>query len=435
MILYSLLIVDWYPWIALLFTVFSFCFSGTETALTSLGRLETERLLARKKPWRKMLKIWMNQPERILILILIGNNIANIVASSLVTLWAEQYYPAWISIIIGVFTFVVIFFAEVLPKIFARQFAEDLAPIGLGFLYWVSKPLAPATWLMERLSRFLIWALGFDLSKSVYRPFSEEEVTQTIELATIQGGLDPETGEALSNLMEFPDLRARDVMTPKSKVKSLNMKMNLDEVTKFIAQESFSRYPVFRDGFDDMVGTIHVKDLLNTMQKGGVMIATNWTRAIRRPYFVSEISALGEILRDMKRWGTHLALVRNETGVITGLLTLEDLIEEIVGDIRDEHDDPSDAGFEGPMGGPRVLSGDTSIIDFNERFDENLPLESGYSTLNGYILKKTAGTLPPVGTLIFDGPYTFKILEVNEKGIPVIEVLEIEDPSSGMGAP
>lgn len=377
-----------------------------------------------------MLKVWVHQPERILILILIGNNISNIIASSLITLWAEQFYPLWISLIIGAFTFVVIFAAEVLPKIFSRQFAESLAPVALSFLYWVSKPIAPLTWAMEQMSRFVIWALGFDLGKSVYRPFSEEEVTQTIELATIQGGLDPETGEALSNLMDFPDLRARDVMTHKVKVKALNMKMSLDEVMKFIAQESFSRYPVYRDGFDDMVGTIHVKDLLNTMQKSGAIVAANWTRAIRRPYFVSEISALGEILRDMKRWGTHLALVRNETGVITGLLTLEDLIEEIVGDIRDEHDDPSDAGFEGPMGGPKVLSGDISIIDFNERFDENLPLEESYSTLNGYVLKKTGGTLPPVGTLIFDGPYTFKILEISNKGVPLFEVLEVEDKSA-----
>lgn len=409
----------------------SFCFSGTETALTSLGRLENERLLGQKRPWRKMLKIWINQPERILILMLIGNNISNMTASSLITLWVEQFLPTYISIMVGLFTFIFIFFAEVLPKVFARQYAETVAPFCFSFLYWVSKPLSPATWAMEHLSRFVIWLLGFDLGKSVYRPFSEEEVTQTIELATIQGGLDPETGEALSNLMEFPDLRARDVMTHKVKVKALNMKMTLDEVMKFIAHESFSRYPVFREGFDDMVGTIHVKDLLSTMQKSGAMIAANWTRAIRRPYFVSEISSLGEILRDMKRWGTHLALVRNETGVITGLLTLEDLIEEIVGDIRDEHDDPSDAGFEGPMGGPKVVSGDISVIDFNERFDENLPLEEGYSTLNGYILKKTGGTLPPVGTLIFDGPYTFKILEVSNKGVPLFEIMEIDDTSLG----
>ncbi len=403
----------------------SFCFSATETALTSLGRLETERLLAPKTRWRKILKIWVHQPERILILMLIGNNIANIISSSLITLWVEEFYPSHITLTIAVFTFVFIFTSEVLPKIFSRQYAENVAPYCLSFLFIVSKPLKPLTWTMERLSRFVIWALGFDLSKSVYRPFSEEEVTQTIELATIQGGLDAETGEALSNLIDFPDLRARDVMTPKSKVKPLNMRMSLEDVMRTIAQESFSRYPVYREFFDDMVGTIHVKDLIGTIQKGAT--GANWTRAIRRPYFVSEISSLGEILRDMKRWGTHLALVRNETGVVTGLLTLEDLIEEIVGDIRDEHDDPSDAGFEGPMGGPKVVQGDISIIDFNERFRENLPLEESYSTLNGYVLRKTAGALPPVGSLIFDGPYTFKILEINDKGIPLFEVLEVDE--------
>jgi putative hemolysin len=418
--------VDLFPWFALFFMALVFCFSATETALTSLGRLEIERLLARKKSWRKVLKVWVNQPERILILILIGNNIANILASSLVTLWAQEYLPSMLSLSIGIFTFIFIFFAEVMPKVFARQYAEAMAPSCLNFLFWVEKPLTLLTWTMERLSRLMIWALGFDLGKSVYRPFSEEEVTQTIELATIQGGLDPETGEALSNLIDFPDLRARDVMTPKSKVKTLNMRMSLDDVIKFISQETFSRYPVFRESFDDMVGTIHAKDLLGTIHKG--MTGGNWTRAIRRPYFVSEISSLGEILRDMKRWGTHLALVRNETGVVTGLLTLEDLIEEIIGDIRDEHDDPSDAGFEGPMGGPKIISGDVTVIDFNERFAENLPLEESYSTLNGYILRKTGGKLPPVGTLIFDEAYTFKVIEVNDKGIPLFEVLELGAP-------
>lgn len=113
-------------------------------------------------------------------MILVGNNLATILASSFVTLWAENYFPALLSVVIGVFTFVLIFASEIVPKIFARQYAEEIAPFCLSYLNLVSKPLYPATWALERLSRLLIWALGFDLSKSVYRPFSEEEVTQTI---------------------------------------------------------------------------------------------------------------------------------------------------------------------------------------------------------------------------------------------------------------
>ncbi len=412
--------------IVIVCSLLSFVFSAAETALTTLGRLATDRLLAQEKKWKRLLKIWIFQPERILIMILVGNNVSNIIASSLMTLWAEDIYTGYVPYVIGVFTFLVIFCAEVLPKIFARQFAEELAPAALSFLYYASKPLFPLTWLLENSSRFAIWALGLDLSKSVYRPFSEEEVTQTIEMATIQGGLDPETGEALSALMEFPDLRARDVMTPRAKIKALHVGMSLDEVLRFISQNAFSRYPVYQESLDGVIGIIHVKDLMSSLQRGGMV--GSWTRAVRRPYFVSELALLGEILRDMKRWGSHLAVVRNETGVVTGVLTLEDLIEEIVGDIRDEHDDPSEAGHEGPIGGPKVVSGEMTIVDFNERFSGMLPISESYSTLNGYILRKCGGAIPAVGTLIFDEDFTFKIIELGDRGVPSFEVLDVRSP-------
>ena len=416
-------VVDWRLWTVIVCSMMSFLFAGAETALTSLGRLETERLLGIDRKWRKTLKVWIYQPERILIMVLVGTNLFNILASSMLTLWAEQYYPRFLSLAIGGFTFVVIFCAEVLPKVFARQFAESVAPYAFGFLFYASIPLFPVTWVFEQLSRVVIWALGFDLSKSFYKPFSEEEVTQTIELATIQGSIDAETGEALTNLMDFPDLRARDVLTPRSKTKALHVRMTLDDVMRFMSQNGFSRYPVYRENFDDIIGIIHVKDLLSTLQRGG--LGGSWTRAIRRPYFVSELASLGEILRDMKRWGTHLAVVRNETGVVLGLLTMEDLIEEIVGEIRDEHDDPSDGGLEGPIGGPKVVQGDMSIIDFNEKFGGLLPIQESYSTLNGYILRKCGGSLPAVGSLIFDEDFTFKITGVDEHGLPSFEVLDI----------
>jgi putative hemolysin len=216
-------------------------------------------------------------------------------------------------------------------------------------------------------------------------------------------------------------------MTPRAKIKALHVGMSLDEVLRFIAQNAFSRYPVYQDGLDSVIGIIHVKDLMSSLQRGGMI--GSWTRAVRRPYFVSELALLGEILRDMKRWGSHMAVVRNETGVVTGVLTLEDLIEEIVGDIRDEHDDPSEAGLEGPIGGPKVIKGDMTIVDFNERFSGMLPISESYSTLNGYILRKCGGALPVVGTLIFDEDFTFKIVEVGEHGVPSFEVLDVRSPN------
>jgi putative hemolysin len=128
----------------------------------------------------------------------------------------------------------------------------------------------------------------------------------------------------------------------------------------------------------------------------------------------------------MRRWGTHLALVRNETGILTGLLTMEDLIEEIVGDIRDEHDEPAEAGAAGEraMGGPRLVNGEIPIIDFNDHYNASLPLDVSYSTLNGYLLSKTGGEIPPIGSLIFAEDVTFRVHSVSESGIATVEIID-----------
>jgi CBS domain containing-hemolysin-like protein len=210
-------------------------------------------------------------------------------------------------------------------------------------------------------------------------------------------------------------------MTPRLKVQAISIAWTLEETMKFIAQDGHSRYPVVRNSLDELVGILLVKDILAHIQKGA---PGSWTRAVRRPYFVSELATLGTILRDMKRWGTHLALVRNETGVLTGLLTLEDLIEEIVGEIRDEHDDPVDGGGDRAMGGPSLVSGEIPILDFNERYQCALPMDVSYSTLNGYLLSRTGGQIPPVGTMIFGDDVTFRIHSVSESGIATVQVID-----------
>jgi CBS domain containing-hemolysin-like protein len=252
-------------------------------------------------------------------------------------------------------------------------------------------------------------------------PMSEEDISHTIELATREGGIDQATGEVLSNLIEFPDRLAMHVMTPRSKVAALSVSWSWEQVLRYVSVDGHSRYPVYRNNMDHIVGILLVKDLFKEIQKPS---PGSWTRRIRRPYYVSEMNPLGNILRDMKRWGTHMALVRNESGVITGLVTLEDLIEEIVGDIRDEHDDPSEAGHEQALGGPRMVSGEIPIVDFNDHYDLSLPVDSAYSTLNGYLLMRTGGQIPAPGTLIIDDEVTFRILSISDQGIATVELIE-----------
>ena len=408
----------------------SFFFSASETALSSLGKLEVQSIMARGG-WRsKVIQSWVRDPGRVLITILVANNIVNHLASFVFALWASRRFTSWsTTVALGAFTFVFIIGSEIVPKLLARNSALQSAPFAMRFLQFAGILIFPVTYVAHKVSSGIVFLSG-RVGREHRTVISEEELTHTIEIATKEGGIDRETGEVLSNLMDFPDLLARDIMTPRLKIQALSIGSSLEEAMRFIAADGHSRYPVVRSSLDELVGVVLVKDFLAHLQKGA---QGSWTRVVRRPYFVSEMAALGTILRDMKRWGTHLALVRNETGVLTGLLTLEDLIEEIVGEIRDEHDDPAEGGGERAMGGPWLVSGEIPILDFNDKYNASLPMDVTYSTLNGYLLSKTGGQLPPVGTLIFGDDVTFRVHSIADNGITTVQIIAHANASAQRG--
>jgi CBS domain containing-hemolysin-like protein len=391
----------------------------SETALTSLGKLEVTKIIKEGGKNSRLLQAWLRNPSRVLVVMLVGNNVANIVCSSLVTLWAEQYFPLSFSYVLGVFTFLFILFAEIMPKVIAKQLAIPITPYAMRFLNFISVTIFPVIWVIQHIIHFLTKILQLP-SSELNKPLSEEEITHTIEMATRQGGLDKETGAALSNLIDFPDLKARDIMTPRSRIKAVSMAWSFQEVLQYASNDGHSRYPVYSRSLDDIVGFLLTKDLFACFYKQNV----HWTRMMRRAYFVSEFESLGFILKNMKRKGIHLAVVRNETGVVTGLLTFEDLIEEIVGQVRDETDDPEEAGLEAAMGAPRMVNGEIPIVDFNEIYKTNLSLGDSYSTLNGYLLERSGGSLPEAGTLIIDDEVTFRIHSISDVGIATVEVIK-----------
>jgi putative hemolysin len=412
--------MDWMLLVVVTGLGFSFLFSGSETALSSLGRLEAQRLMAEGGQNARLVQRWVRDPNGFLVTVLVGNNLANAAATSLFAIWAASSHPQTASILILGMTLFMILFAEILPKIIARGTALSVAPFAVRFLTLVHYVLWPISKSVRKISAGLAFASGMP-GREARKPISEDELSHTIEIAAKEGGIDHETGEALSNLIDFPDRVARDIMTPRQRVQAVSIKWSQDQVVRFLSADGHSRYPVVRESLDELVGVLLVKDILSHIHKGS---PGSWTKVVRRPYLVSELAPLGSILRDMKRSGTHLAIARNETGVVTGLLTLEDLIEEIVGEIRDEHDDPGEAGLEAAMGGPRLVNGEISILDFNDRFDVSLPMDITYSTLNGYLLTKTGGALPPLGTLIVDDEVTFRIHAVSDSGIATVEVLD-----------
>lgn len=412
--------MDWELWVVVACVGLSFLFSASETAITSLGRLEIQTLVARGGRSGRLAHNWARHPSRFLTTVLVGNNVVNTVASSMLTVWVKERHPTSLSATIALFTVFFIVFSEITPKVLARQFSLALSVPALGFLKTFSYVVAPMNFLMIPISRLISVVTGRP-GGDIYKPLTEEELEQTIQMATKEGGIDRATGEVLSNLMGFQDQIARDIMVARTKIQAIPVHWSQEQALRFIAADGHSRYPVVRNSLDDVVGVVLVKDLLAHIQRAA---PGSWTRVIRKPYWISEMTPLGAVLRDMKRAGTHLALVRNETGVLTGIVTLEDLLEEIVGNIRDEHDDPSEAGFENAIGGPILVTGEMPIVDFNDRYRMSLPVEGSYSTLNGYLLQRTGGQIPPIGTLVFADDVTFRVHAVSDAGVATLEILD-----------
>lgn len=412
--------VDWEVLVVIACTFVSFLFSASETALTSLGRLEVQSILTRGGRDARLIRRWIRDERRYLTTVLVGNNVANILGSSLLTFWATREHGDDLSAIIGTFTVVIIMFAEILPKLWANEWSSRIAPYAMVYLSGVDMCLRPVTYLIQKITSRLVMTSGMP-GRELHQPISEAELEETILIATKGGGIDRETGAALANVIDFSDRLARDVMIPRDRIQAVSVASGQDELLRFVSHDGHSRYPIYRGSLDNVVGLLLVKDLMGHLAR---TTPGSWTRVVRRPYFISELTPLGTVLRDMKRQGAHLALVRNETGVVTGLLTLEDVIEEIIGDIRDETDDPSAAGGDGVLGGPRIVNGEIPIVDFNGRYRARLPMDGGFSTLNGYLLARTGGTLPPVGTMVFGDDVTFRIHGVSDRGIASVEVID-----------
>ncbi len=404
-------------WIVVICGVLSFAFSGSETSLTSLGRLEAGALMAEGGEKGKLIARWVRDQKKFLMTILIGNNVANIVGSSLLTIWASRYFPDHLSLVVAVYTGIVIIAIEILPKLWGAEWSSKVAPYALRFLMVIDSFLKPVTWLVDQVTKPFVaprrgrdpWAIG------------EEDLENTIEMARKGGRVDNATIEALANLIDFKDRFARDIMVPRSKIQALSVSATQDEIFRFIVADGHSRYPIFNGTLDNIVGILVVKDLLAHIQKGGTGL---WTRMVRKPFYVTDLTSLGVVLKRMRRLGSHQALVRNETGLLVGLLTLEDILEEIVGEIRDEGDDP-EPSEEGTLSGSNIVSGEIPILDFNSIFKASLPIEGSYTTVNGYLLARAGGEIPPVGTLVFTDDINFRIHSVSDQGVATIEILRI----------
>ena len=359
-------------------------FSGTEVAMVGIRKSTVTRLLKQKVKGAKALHKFTSNPSWMMSSVNLGNNLVNVMASVFATSIAIRTLGnEGLGIVVGVMTFVILVFGEITPKIYANANSTKIALTGAPILLIFSYALWPVVKFFEIITKTIIKLTG-----SSYHPppITEEEIKGIVAQGLADNILEKDESELVHSALEFDDTVIRTVMTPRTKMFTLPAKMLLFDALPLINENLHSRIPIFGETHDDIVGFVHVRDILTHLEKDNKMITLE--QVSRKPVFASQEKMVSSLLKEMKGRKTHMAIVVDEHGGVEGLVTLEDLIEEIVGDIEDETDDTPPKEFESIDRDTIITNGNIKIESINEFFKSELPEGDDYASLNGLLHEK-----------------------------------------------
>ncbi|MFQ5781633.1 MAG: hemolysin family protein [Nitrosopumilus sp.] len=356
-------------------------FSGLEVALVGVRKSKVIQLFNEEKKGSKALHKLKTNPSWMMSSVNLGNNLVNVGASALATSIAIRLFGnEGLGIAIGVMTFLILVFGEITPKTYcnanATKIALRYAPVLLAFSY----VFYPVVKFFEIITKAVVKMTG---SSYAPPPITEEEIKGVIDQGLEEKAIEKEEMELVHGALKFDDTVIRSVMTPRTKMFTLNAKMLLFEALPQINKSGHSRIPIYGETSDDIVGFIHARDVLKELEKDNKM--TNLEQIARKPVFVSQEKMVSSLLKEMKGRKTHMAIVVDEHGGVEGLVTLEDLLEEIVGEIEDETDLTRPTGYEKIDQDTIVTDGDIEIDTINEIFQTKVPEGDDYASLNGLL--------------------------------------------------
>jgi putative hemolysin len=394
--------------------IFSAFFSSSETALMSMDRLRVKYLAEKERPGAKRLETLLSKPDDLLSAILVGNNLVNIMISVFATaLFLDLFGQGGELMTILILTPILLIFSEVCPKTYAATYPEKLSfrvlhPI--RFFMWM---LRPVTAVVSGVSRILTHFLRGKIQAPL---ISEDEIRSIIGFGEDEGVVAEDQRRMLHGIFDLSQSRVRDVMVPRTEVVGISVDAAFQDVVKLTAQARHSRFPVYDGNLDNVVGVIHSKDVLSYLDKPDQF---SLRELARPPFFVPEAKPIETLMQAFRRKHLHLAMVVDEYGGVEGICTLEDIVEEIVGEIQDEYDE-EDILVKALGSNRYLIDGSVAIRYINKRFELNLS-EEHVNTLAGFLLN-TLGSIPEVGASCEVDGVLFTVREVEDRRIEQIEV-------------
>lgn len=369
--------------------MFSGVFSGVEAAYISLTSIKVKRLLKLKRRNAQLVKDLKDDSHRLIITLLIGNNLVNIGASAIATVIAVDLFGATgVGIATGIMTFLVLIFGEIIPKSKAIQHSEWICLRSAPFLKVIKTLLYPLIILFDYITRKLMGRMG--TSKPL---ITEEELKTFIEIGEETGTIEKDEKEMIHNIFKLNDLEVREVMTPRINMNVVDGNLTLKKAIKQITESRHTRIPLYIESPDKIVKVLNIRDTIKYIRDNKLTVRLK--DLAHDPLVVPETKLVDELLKEMQKKIMHLAIVVDEYGVVQGLVTIEDILEEIVGEIYDETDLINKNVVKIDARTARV-KGETSIEELNKKFKMRLAIDNGYDTISGYVLKH-AGRIPEQG--------------------------------------
>ena len=370
-------------------------FSSAETALTTVNRIQIQLLAEEDNKKAKRVEMILDQSSKMLSAILIGNNIVNISASALATtLTISVFGNAYVGLATGILTLLVLVLGEITPKSLASIFSLQLSLAYSGFIWMLMRILTPVIFVVEAIRTGILKLMGVDPNAKGNR-ITEDELMTRVDVGLEEGAIGNDEFEMITNVFSLDDALAKDIMIPRIDMSFLHVDATYDEVIELYRETSYTRFPIYSETRDTIIGTINVKDLLLYPKDEPFHIR----KLLREPHFTFEHKEVGTLLMEMQEGGISLVIVLDEYGATSGMITMEDILEEIVGEIRDEYDkDETDAIIEMKPGREYLIDGSTNLTDVNDTLKIDLESEE-YDSIGGYIIEKL-DRLPKSGETI-----------------------------------
>ncbi len=356
-------------------------FSSAETALTTVNKIKMRTLMEEgNKKAERVLQVTDNS-GKMLSAILIGNNVVNISASSLATALAIKLFGnVGSGIATGALTLLVLLFGEITPKTLATIHSEKISLSYASVIYYLMKILTPVIFIINKLSLGVLFLLRVD-PNAAQDKMTEEELRTIVDVSHESGVIESEEHEIINNLFDFGDAQAKEVMVPRIDMTFADINNTYDELLEIFETDKFTRLPVYEGTTDNVVGIINMKDLLLFKDKEHFSIR----EIMREPFYTYEHKSTAELLIEMRQSSINLAIVLDEYGATAGLITLEDLLEEIVGEIRDEYDSDEEDAIVKLSDREYLVLGSTNLEDLCDELDLSFTSED-YDTIGGYLI-------------------------------------------------